>query len=178
MARLWAIVLAANLAGASFATLFCTFTPLFSERIRLIALAIFSEMALETAGGRLLVETWALALAARLAHSYAEPEPIRPQRFRSHRLDQIRLRRVLDYIAQHLDENITVAVLAGVACLSPFHVARMFSAAMGVPPHRYVSQQRLESPMALLAAGKQSLGDATGWLTDHRLHAKPMTPAC
>ena len=112
---------------------------------------------MQTAGARLLVET--PALAARLAHSYAE-------------------RRVLDYIAQHLGANTIVAELAGVACLSPFHVARMFSAAMGVPPHRYVSQQRLESPMALLAAGKQSLSDATEWLTEHLLHAKPMTPAC
>jgi len=55
MARLWAIVLATNLAGALFAALFCTFTPLFSERIRQIALAIVSEMALETAGARLFV---------------------------------------------------------------------------------------------------------------------------
>jgi AraC-like DNA-binding protein len=65
----------------------------------------------------------------------------------------------MEYIAQHLDEDITVAQLAGVACLSPFHFVRMFRAAMGVAPHRYVSQQRLERPMALLAADKRSLID-------------------
>src|SRR5258708_15568997 len=85
--------------------------------------------------------------------------PVRPQRGRSHRLDEIRLRRVLDYIAQHLDEHITVAQLAGVACLSPFHFARMFKAAVGMAPHRYVSHQRLEIAMVLLAAGQRSLSD-------------------
>jgi AraC family transcriptional regulator len=106
-----------------------------------------------------LVETSALALAARLAHSYAEPASVRLQGSSSHRLDEIRLRRVLDYIAQHLDEDITVAQLANVACLSPFHFARMFKAAMGAAPHRYVSQQRLENAMMLLAAGKRPLSD-------------------
>src|SRR6267378_2619177 len=62
------------------------------EMIRQIGLAILS------------VETSALTLSARLAHSYAEPGSVRPQKFRSRRLDQTRLRRVLDYIAQHLDE--------------------------------------------------------------------------
>jgi AraC family transcriptional regulator len=129
------------------------------ELIRQIGLAILSEMVSETAAGRMLVETSALALSARLAHSYAEPVSVKPQRSRSHRLDEKRLRRVLDYIAQHLDEDITVARLASVACLSPFHFARMFSASMDVAPHRYVSQQRLESAMALLAAGERSLSD-------------------
>jgi AraC family transcriptional regulator len=129
------------------------------EMIRHIGLAILSEMVAETAAGRMLVETSALALAARLAHSYAEPLSVRRQRVSSHRLDQIRLHRVLDHIAEHLDENITVTQLASVACLSPFHFARMFRASMGIAPHRYVSQQRLERAMVLLAEGKQPLSD-------------------
>jgi AraC family transcriptional regulator len=129
------------------------------EMIRQIGLAILSEMASETAAGRMLVETSALTLSARLAHSYAEPGSVRRQGFGSHRLDRTRLRRVLDYIAQHLDEDITLAQLASVASLSPFHFARMFSAAMNVSPHRYVSQLRLERAMVLLAAGKRTLSD-------------------
>jgi AraC family transcriptional regulator len=35
----------------------------------------------------------------------------------------------------------------------------MFKAAMGAAPHRYVSQQRLENAMMLLAAGKRPLSD-------------------
>jgi AraC family transcriptional regulator len=129
------------------------------EMIRQIGLAILSEMASETAAGRMLVEISALALSARLAQSYAESVSVRPQRIASHQLDQIRLRRVLDYIAHHLDQDMTVARLASVACLSPFHFARMFRAATNVSPHRYVSQLRLGRAMVLLTAGQRSLVD-------------------
>jgi AraC family transcriptional regulator len=129
------------------------------EMIQQLGIAILSEMASETAAGRMLVETSALALSARLAHSYADAVSARQQRIRSHRLDEIRLRRVLDYIGQHLGEDITLAQLASVACLSTFHFARMFRAAMSVAPHRYVSQQRLERAMVLLGGGKRPLSD-------------------
>jgi AraC-like DNA-binding protein len=85
--------------------------------------------------------------------------PSRPQRFGSHRLDEIKLRRVLDYIAENLDQEITVAQLASVACLSPCHFASMFSRSIGVAPYRYVSQQRLESAKMMLADCKRSVSD-------------------
>ena len=129
------------------------------DMIREIGRAILSELVAESSAGRMFVEASALALAARLAHSYAEPAPSRPQRFGSHRLDEIRLRRVLDYIAENLEQDITVARLASVACLSPFHFGRMFHAATGVTPYRYVSQRRLERAKVMLADGKRPLRD-------------------
>ncbi len=76
-----------------------------------------------------------------------------------HRLDDGRLRRVLAYVEEHLAEDITVADLANVACLSIFHFTRAFAAATGVPPHRYVSQRRLESAKAMIATGRASLSE-------------------
>ena len=64
-----------------------------------------------------------------------------------------RLRRVLAYIEENLVEDIAVADLANVACLSIFHFTRAFTAAMGVPPHRYVSRRRLETARAMIATG-------------------------
>ena len=49
--------------------------------------------------------------------------------------------------------------LANVACLSVFHFTRAFAATMGVPPHRYVSQRRLESAKAMIATGRVSLSE-------------------
>jgi AraC family transcriptional regulator len=129
------------------------------EVIRHVGLSILSEMACETAAGRMFVETSSLMLAARLAHIYADSPFAKPKTTRAHRLDNGRLRRVLDYIAQHLEEEITVVDLANVACLSPFHFTRMFASTTGVPPHRYVSEQRLKNAMALLAAGKLPLSE-------------------
>jgi AraC family transcriptional regulator len=129
------------------------------DMIREIGRAILSELAAESSAGRMFAEASALALAARLAHSYAEPAPSRPRGLRSYRLDEARLRRVQDYVAENLDQEITVAQLANVARLSPFHFARMFRAATGVAPARYVSQQRLQSAKMMLADGKRSLSD-------------------
>jgi AraC-like DNA-binding protein len=74
-----------------------------------------------------------------------------------HQLDDIRLRRVLDYISTNMDDDITLADLAGVAGYSPFHFARKFTLALGVSPRRYLSRMRLERAMAELAAGKLPL---------------------
>ncbi len=44
---------------------------------------------------------------------------------------------MLSYIEARLGETISLDDLAGEACLSPFHFARLFHQAMGQPPHRY-----------------------------------------
>jgi AraC family transcriptional regulator len=64
---------------------------------------------------------------------------------------------VLAYIEEHLAEDIAVADLANVACLSIFHFTRAFAATTGVPPHRYVSQRRLETARAMITTGRASL---------------------
>ena len=82
---------------------------------------------------------------------------VEPSTENLHRLDSARFRRVLDFIDRHLEEKITVAGLADLANLSAFHFTRMFTAAVGVPPYRYVSRRRLENAMAMLAIGKLPL---------------------
>ena len=129
------------------------------ELINQIGLSVLSEMMCPTAAGRMLVETSSLMLAARLAHAHAETELIRLPILTPHRLDVVRLRRVLAYIEEHLAEDITVADLANVACLSIFHFTRAFAAATGVPPHRYVSRRRLETARAMIATGRASLSE-------------------
>ncbi len=114
-------------------------------------------MVSEASAVRTLFETASFMLAVWLAQSHLEGEIVRDEPRTRHCLDNARLRRVLDYIAHHLDEEISVADLAKVACLSIFHFTRMFAASVGMPPHRYVSRQRLEHAMTLLACGKLPL---------------------
>jgi len=127
------------------------------ELISQIGLSVLSEMTCPTAAGRMLVETSSLMLAARLAHAHLETGLIRSPTPSRHGLDDGRLRRVLAYVEEHLADDITVADLANIACLSIFHFTRAFAATMGVPPHRYVSQGRLESAKAMIAAGRAPL---------------------
>ncbi|HVJ44581.1 MAG TPA: AraC family transcriptional regulator [Dongiaceae bacterium] len=127
--------------------------------IHQIGATILSEMTTETATGRMLVETSALMLAAWLAHNYADGSFLKAGTGKPHRLDKARLRRVLDHIDQHLEEEITVAALADLANLSAFHFTRLFTATMGVPPFRYVSRRRLENATSLLAEGTLPLAE-------------------
>ena len=43
--------------------------------------------------------------------------------------------------------------LAAVACLSPYHFARQFKRATGLPPHQYVILRRVDRAKQLLQAG-------------------------
>jgi AraC family transcriptional regulator len=129
------------------------------ELVNQIGLSVLSEMMCPSAAGRMLVETSSLLLAARLVHSHFETGLIRPPLPSRHGLDDGRLRRVLAYVEEHLAEDIAVADLANVACLSIFHFTRAFAASTGVPPHRYVSRRRLESAKAMIATGRASLNE-------------------
>ena len=61
-------------------------------------------------------------------------------------------RRLRDYIEAHLGEPLTLGELAGLACLSEYHLARMFRASFGKPPHAWITDQRLERARSLLRA--------------------------
>jgi AraC family transcriptional regulator len=130
--------------------------PLVAE----IAFAIVSEMRTQTAGGRLLAETLAVSLAARLVHSHSGLSPDKDLEQLSYQgLDRRRLTRVREYIAANLEGDLTIAQLAKVACLSRYHFARAFKTAVGQSPHQYVSAHRLERAKEMLMRGDQSLLD-------------------
>jgi AraC family transcriptional regulator len=74
-------------------------------------------------------------------------------------LTEHRLRRVLQYTAEHLEDDIGLDDLAAVAGLSAFHFIRMFANRIGIPPHRYLGQMRPERAKTLLALGRLSLAE-------------------
>ena len=60
------------------------------------------------------------------------------------------LRNVLAFIEENLAQPLTLAELAGQAALSEYHFARMFRQSMGLAPHQYVMQRRMEKAKALI----------------------------
>jgi AraC family transcriptional regulator len=60
------------------------------------------------------------------------------------------LQRVTDYIGDNLSADLTVADLAAVAHLSPFHFLRLFRQSTGTTPHRYVVEVRMRRAAELL----------------------------
>jgi len=66
-------------------------------------------------------------------------------------------KRVAQYVETHLSENISLATLADLARLSPYHFARAFKHSFGVPPHRYHLLRRMEQAKLLLGKSGASV---------------------
>jgi AraC family transcriptional regulator len=62
-----------------------------------------------------------------------------------------RMQRVLAHIDAHLDDDLTLAALAGVAAFSKHHFHRQFAATFGVTAHRYVQLARMKRASYRLA---------------------------
>jgi AraC family transcriptional regulator len=70
-----------------------------------------------------------------------------------------RLRRMTEYIHQNLDKDLTLAELADVVYMSPYHFARLFKGSTGVPPHHFVVQQRIAHARGVLATTGRSIAE-------------------
>lgn len=105
-------------------------------------------------GGRLFADSLGLALAARLL-ALQSPERAATS-VRSRALPAWRLRRVIEYVEAHLDEDLTLAELAGVAGFSLSHFKPLFRRAVGMPVHRFVLERRVERARVRLMEGKRS----------------------
>lgn len=125
-----------------------------------IAWQIQRELVEETSAGTLLADALGLSLSAYLLRGYAAAD-VRPKlpAMREKPLDQRRLGRVIAFIEHHIEQPLTVAELASVACTSPAHFARSFKAATGQAPHAYLSAQRLARAKQLLAREEQSISE-------------------
>jgi AraC family transcriptional regulator len=126
--------------------------------LRAAMLAVDAELTADGVGGRLAAESLANVLAVHLIRCLSAPR--RPDRRPDGALPQRKLRGVVEYIEGRLDLGPSLEQMAAVAHLSPYHFARQFKAATGLPPHRYVITRRVERAMRLLKAdGDLSLAE-------------------
>jgi AraC-like DNA-binding protein len=126
------------------------YDPLISQLVSTIANAM--------EGGfldHILADALNTALAVQITRLCGDPTAIALQP--SNGLSRERLKRVYDYIEAHLDDRLTLADLAGVACLSSYHFSRSLKQAVGVGPQRYVMHRRVERAKALMRRTDQPL---------------------
>lgn len=125
--------------------------------IKALCLALQDELQQGYPGGSLYGETLGMALGVHLVTHYAVAKPQPPlysDEFSSRRLNQ-----VLDYIHTHLDGDIRLSTLAAMIGMSPFYFCHLFKRLMGISPHQYVIQQRVERAKLLLKQSDRSIAD-------------------
>lgn len=67
--------------------------------------------------------------------------------------------RIRVYIEDHIDERISVEMLASLANLSVCYFVRAFKLSMGITPHDYLMRRRVEHTMQLLLATNMPLSE-------------------
>lgn len=95
------------------------------------------------------------------------------------------MRRVVSYMEQHLQEDVTLAQLSGVAGFSPFHFQRAFKRQTGTTPQGYLLQLRVQRAKNLLFGTPRPLAEiaqAVGYGTAQAFarafaRAESITPA-
>lgn len=106
-------------------------------------------------GSHLLIDSLKTALAVHLLRNYCATRP-RLSNY-SNGLSQITLTLVKEYINEHLHQDLKLDEIAAIAQLSPYHFLRLFKRSMGVTPHQYILQCRLNQAKYLLQHSNLSI---------------------
>ncbi|WP_439370338.1 helix-turn-helix domain-containing protein [Bradyrhizobium sp. PMVTL-01] len=69
------------------------------------------------------------------------------------------VRRIREYVDAHIDQSISVKGLAEIASLSVCYFVRAFKKSVGITPHEYLMQRRVDLAMSLLSATEMPLAE-------------------
>lgn len=116
--------------------------------IQQIGYALLKESQDENPSGSLYADSLAQSLTLHLLKNYSNAG--RAAENTGGGLSAYKLKKVNDFIAERLDEDLTLAELASVAGLSRFHFTRAFRRSTGVTPLQHLMRTRIERAKELL----------------------------
>ncbi|GAA6617633.1 helix-turn-helix domain-containing protein [Scytonema sp. NUACC26] len=147
-----------------------------------ILLSLKDELELKTSGDSLYVEQLRTMLVVHLLKKYCVKKTQIVKY--SDGLPKYKLRQVIEHIHSHLNSDIKLAELAGLAGISQYYFCQLFKNSLGITPYQYVLQQRVEQAKHLLRSGKMAICDIAltcgfanqSHLTKHFRKITGMTP--
>jgi AraC family transcriptional regulator len=131
--------------GAELVPRFAILDPLLEQ----LAIAITSALRDGSSEDGLYIDTVAQMMAVHLARSHSSRSrparilPVKP-------LTGWKMRRVIEYIEDNLDGDLSLQAMAAEVEISPLYLARAFKSAVGQSPHQYVLARRIERAKELL----------------------------
>ncbi|NEQ27968.1 MAG: helix-turn-helix transcriptional regulator, partial [Microcoleus sp. SIO2G3] len=108
-------------------------------------------------GGYLLIDSLKTTLAIHLLRNYCTTQP----KLSSYAdgLSKYTLQQVTEYINEHLHQDVKLIEIAAIAQMSQYHFLRLFKQSMGVTPHQYILQCRIDKAKYLLQHSELSIAD-------------------
>jgi AraC family transcriptional regulator len=107
--------------------------------------------------GQLYIDSLANALMINVLRDYSLTQP----KIVTYEggLSERQILQVTDYINHHLSDSLKIQDLATHLGISKFHFSRLFKQSIGISPHQYVMQQRIEQAKQLLKKADRSISD-------------------
>lgn len=122
-----------------------------------IAVTLKTALEVDRSGSKLYVDGITTALVARLITQYSACRPVIKNYAGG--LTKLQLKQVTSYIHEYFDRDLSLAELANLVQLSPYHFARLFKRSTGLPPHKYLLQYRIECAKQLLRERELSIAE-------------------
>ena len=124
-------------------------------QIEAICMMLLAELHQDNLGGKLYIESLTNVLGVHLLRQYFTAKP----RLNIYKggLTEHQLLQVVEYINEHLEQDIKLANLAQLLGMSQFHFSHLFKQSLGIPPYQYLLQQRIERAKQLLKQKKRSI---------------------
>lgn len=117
--------------------------------------ALFRSLAqlhntIESSAGKLEKESSIYATFTQLIIGYSDRKSQRSRRYKKSQAIKL----ALDYLTDNLADNISLNELSSLTGFSAYHFLRVFRDTVGLPPHAYQTQLRINRAKKLLADGK------------------------
>jgi len=116
--------------------------------------ALMAELAAPEPAGRIYADSLAVALTTRLLQNYAPVGTTGRQL-----LSKPQIRRIVDFVEENLEGELTLEQLAEVAGMSIPHLTSLFRRTMGQSVHAYVMERRVQRARALLLDREMTISE-------------------
>lgn len=112
--------------------------------------ALALHEAIITGQNKILIEELCISLFTQIGDLHFGSRPI------NHSTDKrdVRINTIIDYMRAHLGEEISLNTLAEIADCTSYHIIRLFKETVGMSPHAYIIQLRLERARELIDKGE------------------------
>lgn len=120
-----------------------------------IAFILKAELETDGIGSQLYAESATTFLAAHLLRHYCT----RTQSLKTYPggLPKYKLKQTIEYIEEHLGEEISLEAVAKHLNMSQYYFCHLFKQSMGISPYQYVLRQRIEKAKQLLKQRKLTI---------------------